>query len=459
MGRKKKKNVKPWCWYCNREFDDEKILIQHQKAKHFKCHICHKKLYTGPGLVIHCMQVHKETVDAVPNAIPGRTDIELEIYGMEGIPDKDVEERRRMMEQKSLEAKKKQNQTSQENSEESEDEEPSTFSGQTEAAPQAAPAIPTMAPMPNMMPGMPAMMQGMPPMMPGMPPMMPGMMPMGGMMPHAHGMHPMVPGMPQAPPGYAPRPGLMPIPGQHNGMPPRPVLQQPPVTKPLFPSAGQISSHLSTAVSSSITSSSASPSKSLPTASQPTTTSSAPVGTDFKPLGGISPSTAGSPRPTFPAYSQQQHHAAPSTAGASTSAHAGEAACKAPTLAASKPAALNVNSATCRLIHPDEDISLEEKRAQIPKYQCKVPMYGQTGMGNMAGMPGMRPPGPPQGPYGPGPQGMPRYPHHPGGMAPYGQGHPPPGPHRMQPYNPGPPRPPMGMPGMRPHMMGHGGRY
>lgn len=43
--------------YCNREFDEEKILIQHQKAKHFKCSICHKKLYTGPGLAIHCMQV------------------------------------------------------------------------------------------------------------------------------------------------------------------------------------------------------------------------------------------------------------------------------------------------------------------------------------------------------------------------------------------------------------------
>lgn len=57
MGRKKKRVIKPWCWYCNRDFDDEKILIQHQKAKHFKCHICHKKLFTGPGLVIHCMQV------------------------------------------------------------------------------------------------------------------------------------------------------------------------------------------------------------------------------------------------------------------------------------------------------------------------------------------------------------------------------------------------------------------
>lgn len=38
--------------------------------------------------------MHKETIDAVPNAIPGRTDIELEIYGMEGIPEKDMDERK-----------------------------------------------------------------------------------------------------------------------------------------------------------------------------------------------------------------------------------------------------------------------------------------------------------------------------------------------------------------------------
>jgi len=90
MGRKKKKQSKPWCWYCNRIFDDEKILIQHQKAKHFKRHICHKKLYTGPGLSIHCMQVHKETLDKVPNSAPTRGNIEIEIYGMEGIPDADL---------------------------------------------------------------------------------------------------------------------------------------------------------------------------------------------------------------------------------------------------------------------------------------------------------------------------------------------------------------------------------
>ena len=47
------------------------------------------------------IQVHKETIDGVPNAIPGRIDIELEIYGMEGIPEKDMQERRRTLEQKS----------------------------------------------------------------------------------------------------------------------------------------------------------------------------------------------------------------------------------------------------------------------------------------------------------------------------------------------------------------------
>jgi len=89
MGKKKKRKLenKPYCWYCTRDFDDEKILIQHQKAKHFKCHICHKKLTTAGGMVIHVYQVHKENITKVPNAKPGRDSIVYEIYGMEGIPD------------------------------------------------------------------------------------------------------------------------------------------------------------------------------------------------------------------------------------------------------------------------------------------------------------------------------------------------------------------------------------
>ncbi|KAJ0711568.1 putative transcription factor interactor and regulator LIM family [Helianthus annuus] len=63
MGKKKKRvSSDVWCYYCDREFDDEKILVQHQKAKHFKCHVCHKKLSTAGGMAIHVLQVHKETV-------------------------------------------------------------------------------------------------------------------------------------------------------------------------------------------------------------------------------------------------------------------------------------------------------------------------------------------------------------------------------------------------------------
>ncbi|KAK2984169.1 hypothetical protein RJ640_020579 [Escallonia rubra] len=87
MGKKKKRVAsKVWCYYCDREFDDEKILVQHQKAKHFKCHVCHKKLSTAGGMSIHVLQVHKETVNKVPNAKADRESTDIEIYGMQGIP-------------------------------------------------------------------------------------------------------------------------------------------------------------------------------------------------------------------------------------------------------------------------------------------------------------------------------------------------------------------------------------
>ena len=35
-------------------------------------------------------QVHKETLDRVPNSLPTRGNIEIEIYGMEGIPESDL---------------------------------------------------------------------------------------------------------------------------------------------------------------------------------------------------------------------------------------------------------------------------------------------------------------------------------------------------------------------------------
>mmetsp|Transcript_22968 Transcript_22968/g.65707 ORF Transcript_22968/g.65707 Transcript_22968/m.65707 type:complete len:274 (+) Transcript_22968:75-896(+) len=88
MGRKKRKAdvVKPFCYYCDREFDDEKVLVQHQKAKHFKCHQCHRKLDTATGLVVHMLQVHKETITKVPNALDGRDNPDVIVHGMEGVP-------------------------------------------------------------------------------------------------------------------------------------------------------------------------------------------------------------------------------------------------------------------------------------------------------------------------------------------------------------------------------------
>ncbi|KAJ1360647.1 hypothetical protein KIN20_019673 [Parelaphostrongylus tenuis] len=180
MGRKKKKIEKPWCWYCNREFDDEKVLIQHQKAKHFKCHICHKKLFSGPGLAIHCMQVHKETIDKIPGAVPGRDSSQMEIYGMQGIP-------------------------------------PGTTRGdeEPEAKRDRKDDVPPMPPGP--MPTMPPMMPPFPPfpMMPGMPPIVP------------HGIHGMPPFMP-------PPPGM--------GMPPVPpfgMTAPPPIPTPSVGSSNQ----------------------------------------------------------------------------------------------------------------------------------------------------------------------------------------------------------------------------
>ncbi|EFO93716.1 hypothetical protein CRE_12593 [Caenorhabditis remanei] len=188
MGRKKKKVDKPWCWYCNREFDDEKILIQHQKAKHFKCHICHKKLFSGPGLSIHCMQVHKETIDKIPAAVHGRDNIHVEIYGMQGIPAGAYRG--------------------------AADEEPDEKRSRMDSGPAPMPA-PMPFPQHFPFPGMPPMPSGPPPpqMGYGMPPMPPGMMPPP-------------PGMPGAyppPRGYhqAPAPGVyMPPPGMPGAYPP-----------------------------------------------------------------------------------------------------------------------------------------------------------------------------------------------------------------------------------------------
>ncbi|ELU03228.1 hypothetical protein CAPTEDRAFT_162061 [Capitella teleta] len=334
MGRKKKKQMKPWCWYCNREFDDEKILIQHQKAKHFKCHICHKKLYTGPGLSIHCMQVHKEKVEKVPNSVPGRHSIEIEIYGMEGIPEEDM---------KSHEHQKLGRVVSTGSM---------GMSSTSQGTVAAAAALGILPPMP------PSSASGSVPPMPPMPPMPPGMMGMG--MPPMPPMGPMGPmGMPGMPP--------MPMPGMMPGQPPRPG----PSSMPPMPSSVAATSSTISAPARPLFPAAAAGSAS------PGQKMSAPVGPDFRPT--VPSGNIGPIRPTFPAYSQP---AVTSSSATITGA---------PTI--KKPA--SASGMSIQLIHPDEDLSLEELRANLPKYKMDArPMVSMPPMINNSAPP--QGAGPPQ---------------------------------------------------------------
>ena len=88
MGRKKGHIVtlKPFCYYCDKEFNNELILHQHQKARHSNCVKCRKRFSTAPALDTHELQVHRTSLKRVPNAKAGRDTFDISIYGMDGVP-------------------------------------------------------------------------------------------------------------------------------------------------------------------------------------------------------------------------------------------------------------------------------------------------------------------------------------------------------------------------------------
>lgn len=75
---------------------------------------------------------------------------------------------------------------------------------------------------------------------------------------------------------------------------------------------------------------------------------------------GLSASSSAAPKATFPAYSQP----------APSAANTGSTVAKPATPITSKPATLTTTSATSKLIHPDEDISLVS--VHIWLHPCKV---------------------------------------------------------------------------------------
>lgn len=82
---------RPFCYFCDRTFHDEGTLIQHQRAKHFRCQECDDSVARGKcesvqGLIVHTLKQHAKSLAKVPHAIAGRDSPSTNVYGMDGIP-------------------------------------------------------------------------------------------------------------------------------------------------------------------------------------------------------------------------------------------------------------------------------------------------------------------------------------------------------------------------------------
>eukprot|EP00928_Gymnodinium_smaydae_P005186 TRINITY_DN11784_c0_g4_i4.p1 TRINITY_DN11784_c0_g4~~TRINITY_DN11784_c0_g4_i4.p1 ORF type:complete len:349 (+),score=70.29 TRINITY_DN11784_c0_g4_i4:55-1047(+) len=86
-------DLRPFCYYCDKEFATVKELIQHQRTKHFNCAECGLKFDTITGLRVHMLNAYKKTMKEVPGAIQGRENPDIVVHGMEGLPKSIVEER------------------------------------------------------------------------------------------------------------------------------------------------------------------------------------------------------------------------------------------------------------------------------------------------------------------------------------------------------------------------------
>ncbi|POY72443.1 hypothetical protein BMF94_4269 [Rhodotorula taiwanensis] len=244
--KKKSKSKKvadlAWCWYCDRNFEDQRVLLSHQKAKHFRCPQCPRRLNTAGGLAVHLDQVHKMGTDKIENALPGRESFDIEIYGMEGIPAADLAAwKRRTAEELGLpnpdDMKPKKPRWAQIPLTPAEAKAQlaahKALMGLVDAKPVAAATVVAPAPPP---PSGPVAVipppNGAPPFANGMPPPPPGFMPPPGIAPPPAGMPFPPPGFPMPlPPGLQLPPGIPPPPG----MPLPPGIPPPPMGFPLPP--------------------------------------------------------------------------------------------------------------------------------------------------------------------------------------------------------------------------------
>lgn len=81
------KKQKAWCYFCDKVFDSEVHLIDHQKKVHFRCPICRRQKISSKALSEHYSQVHKKILDKVPYALKDRESPDNAVFGMRGIPE------------------------------------------------------------------------------------------------------------------------------------------------------------------------------------------------------------------------------------------------------------------------------------------------------------------------------------------------------------------------------------
>jgi len=223
MGRKKKRQKAViFCYYCDRVFDSEKVLMQHQRATHFKCPECYKRINSAVGMMEHAYQVHKIELKTVPNAKPGRDSFEIDIFGMGGVPPEIVEEKRAKIYGEPNAKQARPNPGPHMQTGPLIPGTPSTLYASRSTLPRVMPMM--MMPRPGFMPGVP--MMGAPMMMPR-PNMVPQPVPMMG-----RGMP--IPGqpMPGAPMPGQPMPGQPPMAGAPMGAPPMGAPGGPPGAAP-----------------------------------------------------------------------------------------------------------------------------------------------------------------------------------------------------------------------------------
>ena len=76
-----------FCYYCDAAFSTEDQLISHQKTKHFRCPVCNHVKGSAKSLAQHMTEIHKSFLTAIPNAIEGRQDPSVNVFGLSGIPE------------------------------------------------------------------------------------------------------------------------------------------------------------------------------------------------------------------------------------------------------------------------------------------------------------------------------------------------------------------------------------